>query len=64
MGPHYNRKRDGSNSNSSRTSPARLDDTEFVKNSLLESNDEEGWSCYSSPLLGVVLHKMLGSKLI
>ncbi|KAG8637467.1 hypothetical protein MANES_15G125100v8 [Manihot esculenta] len=41
MGPHYNRKRDGSNSNSSRTSPARLDDTEFVKNSLLESNDEE-----------------------
>ncbi|WCJ33495.1 Remorin family protein [Euphorbia peplus] len=42
MGPHHSRKKDGSNSNSSRTSPSRLDDdTEFVKNSLLDSNDEE-----------------------
>ncbi|XP_021660758.2 uncharacterized protein LOC110650213 isoform X1 [Hevea brasiliensis] len=41
MGPHHNRKKDGSNSNSSRTSPSRIDDTEFVKNSLLASNDEE-----------------------
>lgn len=43
MGPHHNRKKDGSNSNSSRTSPSRLDDAEFVNNSLLASNDEEGW---------------------
>ncbi|KAG8634710.1 uncharacterized protein LOC110604589 isoform X2 [Manihot esculenta] len=42
MGPHHNRKKDGSNSNSSRTSPSRLDDAEFVNNSLLASNDEEG----------------------
>ncbi|XP_021640661.2 uncharacterized protein LOC110635579 isoform X2 [Hevea brasiliensis] len=44
MGPHHNRKKDGSNSNSSRTSPSRLDDTEFDKNSLLASNDEEASS--------------------
>jgi hypothetical protein len=40
------RKKDGSNSNSSRTSPSRLEDPEFV-NSLLSSNidnlDDEGW---------------------
>ncbi|XP_015583181.1 uncharacterized protein LOC8276587 isoform X2 [Ricinus communis] len=41
LGPHHNRKKDGSNCNSSRTSPSRLEDTEFVKNSLLASNDEE-----------------------
>ncbi|XP_065857239.1 uncharacterized protein [Euphorbia lathyris] len=41
MGPHNSRKKDGSTANSSRTSPSRLDDTEFVKNSLLDSNDEE-----------------------
>jgi hypothetical protein len=39
------RKKDGSNSNSSRTSPSRLEDPEFV-NSLLSSNidnlDDEG----------------------
>ncbi|GLU22619.1 hypothetical protein SLE2022_386810 [Rubroshorea leprosula] len=36
MGPH-NKKKDGSNSNSARTSPSRLEDNEFVKNSLLAS---------------------------
>lgn len=41
------RKKDGgSKSNSARTSPSKLEDTEFVKNSLLASNsgvsDEEG----------------------
>ncbi|XP_012072174.1 uncharacterized protein LOC105634028 isoform X2 [Jatropha curcas] len=41
MGPHHNRKKDGSNSNSSRTSPSRLEDTEFVNNSLLATDDEE-----------------------
>ncbi|CAI9782168.1 unnamed protein product [Fraxinus pennsylvanica] len=35
MGPHHLRKKDGSNSDSSRTSPARLEDSVFVKNRLL-----------------------------
>ncbi|KAM7530450.1 hypothetical protein LguiB_033860 [Lonicera macranthoides] len=39
MGPHHQRKGDGSNSNSSRTSPSKLGDTEFVKNSLLDTNN-------------------------
>ncbi|GMI93589.1 hypothetical protein like AT1G30320 [Hibiscus trionum] len=38
MGPHHLRKKDGSNSNSSRTSPSRIDDSEFV-NSLLASKN-------------------------
>lgn len=46
MGPHHQRKKDGSNSNSSRTSPSKLGDTEFVNNSLLDTNngdsDQEG----------------------
>ncbi|CAB4306901.1 unnamed protein product [Prunus armeniaca] len=43
MGPHHHRKKDGSNSNSSRTSPSKLDDSEFFKNSLLDpmNGDEE-----------------------
>lgn len=45
MGPHNHKKKDGSNSNSSRTSPSRLEDSEFV-NSLLASKsdnlDDEG----------------------
>ena len=45
MGPHHQRKKDGSNNNSSRTSPVRMDDAEFA-NSLLASKsgdfDEEG----------------------
>lgn len=38
VGPHHHRKKDGSNSNSSRTSPSKLQDNEFVKNSLLASD--------------------------
>ncbi|CDP05668.1 unnamed protein product [Coffea canephora] len=42
------RKKDGSNSNSSRTSPTKLEDSEFVKNSLLATQsgdfDEEASS--------------------
>ncbi|XWS18682.1 hypothetical protein CRYUN_Cryun32bG0065700 [Craigia yunnanensis] len=38
MGPHHHRKKDGSNSNSSRTSPSRIEDAEFV-NSLLASKN-------------------------
>ncbi|KAL6198135.1 hypothetical protein ACLB2K_027927 [Fragaria x ananassa] len=43
MGPHHNRKKSGSNNNSSRTSPTKLGDSEFVKNSLLDTmnGDEE-----------------------
>ncbi|KAG5254651.1 remorin family protein [Salix suchowensis] len=40
-GPHHHRKKDGSNSNSSRTSPSKLQDNEFVKNSLLASDCED-----------------------
>lgn len=48
MGPHHHRKKDGSNSNSSRTSPSKLDDSEFFKNSLLDpmNGDEEGRSLF------------------
>ncbi|XP_010275901.1 PREDICTED: uncharacterized protein LOC104610808 [Nelumbo nucifera] len=46
MGPHHQRKKDGTNSNSSRTSPCRLEDAEFVENSLLAPQngdfEEEG----------------------
>ncbi|XVE51661.1 hypothetical protein DITRI_Ditri02bG0059500 [Diplodiscus trichospermus] len=38
MGPLHHRKKDGSNSNSSRTSPSRIEDAEFV-NSLLASKN-------------------------
>ncbi|XP_060179000.1 uncharacterized protein LOC132609153 [Lycium barbarum] len=43
IGPHHHKKKEGSNSNSSRTSPARLEDSEFVNNSLLatQSGDLE-----------------------
>ncbi|KAL8461003.1 hypothetical protein ACS0TY_032477 [Phlomoides rotata] len=43
IGPHHQKKKDGSNSNSSRTSPSRLEDSEFVKNSLLatQNGDED-----------------------
>lgn len=43
MGTHNSKKKEGSNSNSSRTSPVRLqvsDDTEFSKNSLLASKPD------------------------
>ncbi|CAA2967750.1 Hypothetical predicted protein [Olea europaea subsp. europaea] len=35
MGPHHQREKGESNSNSSRTSPARMEDSEFLKNRLL-----------------------------
>ncbi|KAF8030761.1 hypothetical protein BT93_D0061 [Corymbia citriodora subsp. variegata] len=41
MGPHHHRKKDGSNSNSSRTSPSKLEDSEFAKNRLLASDGAE-----------------------
>ncbi|KAL6991559.1 hypothetical protein U1Q18_009671 [Sarracenia purpurea var. burkii] len=48
IGSHHQRKKDGSNCNSSRTSPSKLEDTDFVKNSLLATNsgdfDEEASS--------------------
>ncbi|KAL2343414.1 hypothetical protein Fmac_004699 [Flemingia macrophylla] len=39
LGPHHHRKKDGSNSNSSRTSPSRLEDAEFVNSLLASKND-------------------------
>ncbi|XP_043688105.1 uncharacterized protein LOC122639341 isoform X2 [Telopea speciosissima] len=53
LGPHHQKRKDGTNNNSPRTSPARLDDdAEFVKNSLLASKngdfDDEGGSKDSS----------------
>lgn len=41
MGPHHHRKKDGSNSNSARTSPSKLEDSEYVKNSLLTPSDRD-----------------------
>lgn len=48
IGPHHQKKKkEGSNSNSSRTSPARLEDSEFVNNSLLaiQNGDFEEECC-------------------
>lgn len=42
MAPHH-KKKDGSNSNSSRTSPSKLEDTEFVRNSLLLATENGGF---------------------
>ncbi|KAK4751168.1 hypothetical protein SAY87_004650 [Trapa incisa] len=41
MGPHNHNKKEASNSSSARTSPSRLEDSEFVKNSLLASENPE-----------------------
>lgn len=53
IGPHNHKKKEGSNSNSARTSPSKLEDSEFVKNSLLASKnpefDDEGLYFSSSP---------------
>lgn len=52
MGPHHHKKKDGSNCNSSRTSPSKLEDIEFARNSLLlsaESGDFEDEGLCSSP---------------
>ncbi|XP_021763833.1 uncharacterized protein LOC110728506 [Chenopodium quinoa] len=40
MGVSIQKKKDGSNCNSSRTSPSRLEDSEFVNNNLLSSNND------------------------
>ncbi|KAG2303989.1 hypothetical protein Bca52824_032640 [Brassica carinata] len=59
MGPHNNKKKEGSSNNSSRTSPVRLqvsDDTEFSKNSLLASksySDDEDHVAASTTDIGV-----------
>ncbi|XP_073281515.1 uncharacterized protein [Primulina huaijiensis] len=41
IGSHNQKKTDGSNCNSSRTSPSKLEDTEFVKNGLLAPDDDD-----------------------
>ncbi|KAI7997694.1 hypothetical protein LOK49_LG10G01617 [Camellia lanceoleosa] len=51
----HKRKKDGSNSNSARTSPSKLEDSEFVNNSLLATMtgdfDDHGILCDSAPSL-------------
>ncbi|XP_014505592.1 uncharacterized protein LOC106765469 isoform X1 [Vigna radiata var. radiata] len=56
LGPHHHRKKDGSNSNSSRTSPSRLEDAEFV-NSLLASKNDNLEDEVTSPSLEVLSSK-------
>ncbi|KAJ1402018.1 Remorin, C-terminal [Sesbania bispinosa] len=58
LGPHHHRKKDGSNSNSSRTSPSRIEDAEFV-NSLLASKNDNLDDEVTSPSLEVVSLKPL-----
>lgn len=41
IGSHNQKRTDGSNCNSSRTSPSKLEDTEFVKNSLLAPDNDD-----------------------
>ncbi|GMH31061.1 hypothetical protein Nepgr_032904 [Nepenthes gracilis] len=41
IGGHQQKKKDGSNSNSSRTSPSKPEDSDFVKTSLLASKTED-----------------------
>lgn len=53
LGSHHLRKKDGSNSNSSRTSPSRIEDAEFV-NSLLASKDGNLDDEVTSPSLDVL----------
>jgi hypothetical protein len=38
MGPHHHRHKDGSNGKSSRTSPSKLEGTEFFNDNLFASN--------------------------
>ncbi|KAF7842901.1 microtubule-associated protein futsch [Senna tora] len=54
MGPHHHKKKEGSNCNSSRTSPSRLEDAEFVKNNLLESKSDNLDDEVTSPSLEVL----------
>ncbi|XP_027339764.1 flocculation protein FLO11 [Abrus precatorius] len=53
LGPHHHRKKDGSNSNSSRTSPSRLEDAEFL-NSLLASKNDNLDDEVTSPSLEIL----------
>lgn len=46
IGMNNQKKKDGSNSNSARTSPSKIDDSDFVKNSLLASEFEEEGNIY------------------
>ncbi|KAM5587583.1 hypothetical protein ABKV19_006161 [Rosa sericea] len=56
MGPHHHTKKSGSNNNSSRTSPSKLGDSEFVKNSLLDTmNGDEEVSSISLDVLSTNL---------
>lgn len=53
MGPHHNRKKDGSNNNSARTSPSKLEDSEFVRNSLLATKNGDFNDEVAAPSLQV-----------
>ncbi|KAJ0018486.1 hypothetical protein Pint_10968 [Pistacia integerrima] len=68
MGPHHNRKKDGSNSNSARTSPSKLEDSEFVRNSLLAAkngdfDDEDICPAVAAPSLQVASEVVLDHNL-
>ncbi|XP_028759167.1 flocculation protein FLO11 [Neltuma alba] len=56
MGAHHHKKKDGSNCNSSRTSPSRLEDAEFV-NSLLASKSDSLDDEVTSPSLEILSSK-------
>ncbi|KAL5773967.1 hypothetical protein ACOSP7_011524 [Xanthoceras sorbifolium] len=64
IGPHHNRKKDGSNSNSSRTSPSKLDDYEFVRNSLLASKNGDFDEEVAAPSLEVACEKAAGEVVL
>lgn len=59
IGPHHNRKKDGSNSSSARTSPSRVDDSEFVRNSLLNGGFDD-----EAPSLEVASEKGAGEVVL
>ncbi|KAL3020217.1 hypothetical protein AAZX31_05G132800 [Glycine max] len=63
LGPHHHRKKDGSNSNSSRTSPSRIEDAEFV-NSLLDSKNDNLDDEVTSPSLDVLSLKPSSNALL
>nr|XP_016478980.1 PREDICTED: uncharacterized protein LOC107800336 [Nicotiana tabacum] len=62
IGAHNQKKKEGSNSNSSRTSPARLEDSEFVKNSLLATQSGDFEDEYSN--IEVTANKLPGNSLL
>uniref|UniRef100_A0A2P2JFY9 Remorin C-terminal domain-containing protein n=1 Tax=Rhizophora mucronata TaxID=61149 RepID=A0A2P2JFY9_RHIMU len=53
VGSHQKRKKDGSNSDSARTSPSKLEDNEFIKNSLLASKSGDFGEEVAGPSLEV-----------